>query len=81
MVSSYPLPGATPAGGVEVSTQRLVEALAASGAEVTVVAPGRTSDAIDGPVRVIHVDFHEVRLDQPINTVVVVHVEGTPHGV
>jgi large subunit ribosomal protein L25 len=31
--------------------------------------------------RVIHIDFHEVRLDQPINTVVVVHVEGQPHGV
>jgi large subunit ribosomal protein L25 len=31
--------------------------------------------------RVIHIDFHEVRLDQPINTVVVVHVEGIPHGV
>jgi large subunit ribosomal protein L25 len=31
--------------------------------------------------RVIHIDFHEVRLDQPINTVVVVHVEGVPHGV
>ena len=31
--------------------------------------------------RVIHVDFHEVRLDQPINTVVRVHIEGIPHGV
>jgi large subunit ribosomal protein L25 len=31
--------------------------------------------------RVIHIDFHEVRLDQPINTVVVVHIEGQPHGV
>jgi large subunit ribosomal protein L25 len=31
--------------------------------------------------RVIHIDFHEVRLDQPINTVVRVHVEGTPAGV
>ena len=31
--------------------------------------------------RVVHVDFHEVRLDQPINTVVRVHIEGTPHGV
>jgi len=31
--------------------------------------------------RVIHIDFHEVRLDQPINTVVVVHIEGIPHGV
>jgi large subunit ribosomal protein L25 len=31
--------------------------------------------------RVIHIDFHEVRLDQPINTVVIVHVEGQPHGV
>jgi large subunit ribosomal protein L25 len=31
--------------------------------------------------RVIHIDFHEVRLDQPINTVVRVHIEGTPHGV
>jgi large subunit ribosomal protein L25 len=31
--------------------------------------------------RVIHVDFNEVRLDQPIQTVVVVHLEGTPHGV
>src|SRR5436305_5769701 len=31
--------------------------------------------------RVIHIDFHEVRLDQPINTVVRVHVEGTPSGV
>ena len=31
--------------------------------------------------RVIHIDFHEVRLDQPINTVVVVHVEGQSHGV
>jgi large subunit ribosomal protein L25 len=31
--------------------------------------------------RVIHVDFHEVRLDQPINTVVRIHVEGTPAGV
>ena len=31
--------------------------------------------------RVIHVDFHEVRLDQPINTVVRVHLEGIPHGV
>jgi large subunit ribosomal protein L25 len=31
--------------------------------------------------RVIHIDFHEVRLDQPINTVVVVHVDGQPHGV
>src|SRR5438477_9184830 len=31
--------------------------------------------------RVVHVDFHEVRLDQPINTVVRVHVEGLPHGV
>jgi large subunit ribosomal protein L25 len=31
--------------------------------------------------RVIHIDFHEVRLDQPINTVVRVAIEGTPHGV
>ena len=31
--------------------------------------------------RVIHIDFHEVRLDQPINTVVRVHIEGIPHGV
>jgi large subunit ribosomal protein L25 len=31
--------------------------------------------------RVLHIDFHEVRLDQPINTVVAVHLEGTPHGV
>jgi large subunit ribosomal protein L25 len=31
--------------------------------------------------RVIHVDFHEVRLDQPINTVVRVVLEGTPAGV
>ena len=31
--------------------------------------------------RVIHVDFNEVRLDQPIQTVVVVHLHGTPHGV
>jgi large subunit ribosomal protein L25 len=31
--------------------------------------------------RVIHVDFHEVRLDQPINTVVRVVLEGTPSGV
>jgi large subunit ribosomal protein L25 len=31
--------------------------------------------------RVIHVDFHEVRLDQPINTVVRVVLEGTPNGV
>jgi large subunit ribosomal protein L25 len=31
--------------------------------------------------RVIHIDFHEVRLDQPINTVVRVTIEGTPHGV
>ncbi len=31
--------------------------------------------------RVIHIDFHEVRLDQPINTVVIVHIEGQPHGV
>src|SRR3954470_19931168 len=30
--------------------------------------------------RVIHVDFNEVRLDQPIQTVVLVHIEGTPHG-
>ena len=28
--------------------------------------------------RVIHVDFHEVRLDQPINTVVRVHHRGHP---
>jgi large subunit ribosomal protein L25 len=31
--------------------------------------------------RVIHIDFHEVRLDQPINTVVRVVLEGTPAGV
>jgi large subunit ribosomal protein L25 len=31
--------------------------------------------------RVIHIDFHEVRLDQPINTVVRVHIEGIPAGV
>jgi large subunit ribosomal protein L25 len=31
--------------------------------------------------RVIHVDFNEVRLDQPIHTVVMVHIEGEPHGV
>jgi len=31
--------------------------------------------------RVIHIDFHEVRLDQPINTVVRVVLEGTPSGV
>jgi large subunit ribosomal protein L25 len=31
--------------------------------------------------RVIHVDFHEVRLDQPINTVVRVVLDGTPAGV
>lgn len=31
--------------------------------------------------RVIHIDFHEVRLDQPINTVVRVQIEGTPAGV
>ena len=31
--------------------------------------------------RVIHIDFHEVRLDQPINTVVRVVLEGTPNGV
>lgn len=31
--------------------------------------------------RILHIDFHEVRMDQPINTVVVVHLEGTPHGV
>ncbi|HEY0388783.1 MAG TPA: 50S ribosomal protein L25 [Gaiellales bacterium] len=31
--------------------------------------------------RVIHIDFHEVRLDQPINTVVRIVLEGTPNGV
>jgi large subunit ribosomal protein L25 len=31
--------------------------------------------------RVIHVDFNEVRLDQAIQSVVVIHLEGTPHGV
>jgi glycosyltransferase involved in cell wall biosynthesis len=56
MVSSYPELGAEPAGGVEVSTRRLVRALTAAGAEVTVVAPGPSSDVRDGPVRVIHVD-------------------------
>jgi large subunit ribosomal protein L25 len=30
---------------------------------------------------ILHIDFHEIRLDQPINTVVAVHLEGTPHGV
>jgi large subunit ribosomal protein L25 len=30
---------------------------------------------------ILHVDFHEIRLDQPINTIVVVHLEGIPHGV
>ncbi len=56
MVSSYPRLGATPAGGVEVSTHRLVGALSTTGAEVTVVAPGPSSDERDGPVRVVHVD-------------------------
>jgi large subunit ribosomal protein L25 len=31
--------------------------------------------------RVLHVDFNEVRLDQPIQTAVAVHLTGTPHGV
>jgi large subunit ribosomal protein L25 len=31
--------------------------------------------------RVLHVDFNEVRLDQPIQTPVAVHLTGTPHGV
>jgi large subunit ribosomal protein L25 len=35
------------------------------------------------PVRdsVMHVDFHEIPLDRKIQTVVAVHLEGTPHGV
>ena len=31
--------------------------------------------------RVIHIDLHEIRMDQPIQTVVSVHLEGQPHGV
>lgn len=31
--------------------------------------------------RVIHVDLHEIRMDQPIQTVVALHLEGQPHGV
>lgn len=31
--------------------------------------------------RVIHIDLHEIRMDQPIQTVVAVHLEGQPHGV
>jgi large subunit ribosomal protein L25 len=31
--------------------------------------------------RVVHVDFHEIRLDQKIATVVPVHLEGSPAGV
>jgi len=31
--------------------------------------------------RVIHVDLHEIRMDQRIQTVVAVHLEGQPHGV
>jgi len=31
--------------------------------------------------RVIHVDLHEIRMDQPIQTVVSLHLEGQPHGV
>jgi len=56
MVSSYPESNRPPTGGVEVSTRRLVGALAGAGVDVTVVAPGAASDDHDGVARVIHVD-------------------------
>jgi len=56
--------------------------------DVTIDGAGKTHSVVIkemqlDPVRdrVIHIDFHEVRLDQPINTVVRVHIEGTPSGV
>jgi large subunit ribosomal protein L25 len=89
--------GAKTAGGdsiaVEVNVRALRQAVSGPGglhAVLDLTVEGEKSsrpviikDLQLDPVRdrVMHVDFNEVRLDQPIQTVVLVHIEGTPHGV
>jgi large subunit ribosomal protein L25 len=85
--------GSEGAHAITVGARDLRTAVSGSGGthaiiDLTIDGAGKTHPVVIkdmqlDPVRdrVIHIDFHEVRLDQPINTVVVVHVEGVPHGV
>lgn len=59
MIADFPRVGALPDGGVQVSVQRLVEALEAAGVEAAVIAPDPGADetnwATDGDHQVVHV--------------------------
>ena len=85
--------GSEGAHAITVGARDLRTAVSGSGGthaiiDLTIDGAGKTHPVVIkdmqlDPVRdrVIHIDFHEVRLDQPINTVVRVHIEGIPHGV
>lgn len=59
MISSYPVPGAEPRGGVERSAMLLVGALARRGVEVTVIAPGTPGTQRSRSATVLHVPGSE----------------------
>jgi glycosyltransferase involved in cell wall biosynthesis len=62
LISAYPAAGSVPRGGVEASAWRLSRALAAAGADVTVVAPGEPGEMRADGVDVVYAG----PIDQPL---------------